>query len=318
MRALILAAGFGTRLRPLTTIRAKGAVPVNGEPLVRRVIQWLVQGRVDDVVINLHHHPATISRVVGDGRDLGARVRYSWENPVLGTAGGPRHALPLLTDGSPASDASFLVVNGDTLTNLDLAPLLDRHRASGARVTLALVPNPRPDQYGGVTVEDGWVRAFSRPGAGGAHFHFIGVQVADATVFADLPDGTPQETVMGIYPRLMAASPRAIAAHVANASFHDVGTPADYLATSLALAGTEGDRLVQPRSTIHPSASVRRSAVWDGANIGPDCDLEDCIVGSGAAVPAGTRYRRSAVVPYGGAALRSGERIEGPLLVREF
>ena len=111
--ALVLTAGLGTRLRPLTLVRAKPAIPVAGEPLVRRIVRWLAANGVTDVVLNLHYLPATLTAVVGDGSDLGARVRYSWEQPqVLGSAGGPRQALPIL-----GADA-FLIVNGDTLSEL--------------------------------------------------------------------------------------------------------------------------------------------------------------------------------------------------------
>src|SRR5207253_9554617 len=96
MRALVLAAGLGTRLQPLTLARAKAAAPVDGEPLIRRTIRELVAQGVTDLVVNLHHHPESIAAALGDGADLGARIRYSWESPVLGSAGGPRHALPLL------------------------------------------------------------------------------------------------------------------------------------------------------------------------------------------------------------------------------
>jgi len=148
-RALLLTAGLGTRLRPLTDVRAKAAVPINGEALVRRVIRVLRAAGIGDLVLNLHHRPATIAALVGDGSDLGVRVRYSWEQPVLGSAGGPRRALPLLAD---SDDDDFLIVNGDTLTDVDVWSLLARHRESGALVTMALIPNPRPSQYGGVAV----------------------------------------------------------------------------------------------------------------------------------------------------------------------
>ncbi len=145
--ALVLAAGLGTRLRPLTFVRAKPAVPVAGEPIVRRIIAWLARQHVTDLVLNLHHLPETITALVGDGSDLGVRVRYSWEQPeVLGSAGGPRHALPII-----GSD-TFFIVNGDTMTDLALEPLADAHQKSGALVTMALVPNREPDRYGGVTL----------------------------------------------------------------------------------------------------------------------------------------------------------------------
>src|SRR4051812_32950178 len=105
-------------MRPLSDVRAKAAVPVAGEPLVRRSLAWLQSQGVRDVVLNLHHRPETITTIVGDGSDLGVRVRYSWEQPrVLGSAGGPRQALPLI-DGSAADP--LLIVNGDTLTDVDL------------------------------------------------------------------------------------------------------------------------------------------------------------------------------------------------------
>src|SRR6476661_5084153 len=104
-RALVLTAGLGTRLQPLTYVRAKAAVPVNGDTLARRAVRWLVSHGVTDLVLNLHHRPETITRSVGDGSDMGATVRYSWEEPLLGSAGGPRHALPLLLDEAPVRTA---------------------------------------------------------------------------------------------------------------------------------------------------------------------------------------------------------------------
>lgn len=316
MRALILAAGLGTRLRPLTRVRAKAAVPVNGEPLVRRVIRWLAGAGVADLVINLHHCPGSIGAVVGDGGDLGARVRYSWEPRVLGSAGGPRRALPLLLDGAADRDP-FLIVNGDTLTDVDVAALTDAHRASGALVTMAVIPNPAPETYGGVIVDNGQVRGFTGPGRDREHYHFVGVQIAATRVFAHLPDGEPVETVTGIYSELVRGTPGAIAAHVVEAEFHDIGTPGMYLRTSLELAEREGNRLVQA-DDIHPTADVQRTAVWDRVIVGAGARLEECIVCDGVEIPAGARYRRAAIAPYTGGDLDATERLDGRLVVRSF
>jgi NDP-sugar pyrophosphorylase family protein len=298
--ALVLTAGLGTRLRPLTYARAKAAVPVNGETLARRAIRWLASQGVTDLVLNLHHLPETIAGSVGDGSDLGARVRYSWENPVLGSAGGPRHALSLVTDASReprTANRTFFIINGDTLTDAALAPVLARHVESGARVTMALVPNPRPEKYGGVLVADGYVTGFVRAGSGGPSFHFIGVQLADAEVFTPLEDGVPWDSVNTLYPQLIAGNPKSVAAFLCHASFRDIGTPADYLATSLELADLEGDRLVSLRGTrIDETARVNRSAVWDDVTIGAGAELTECIVGDRVTVPAGAVYRRVAIV----------------------
>ena len=312
LRALVLTAGLGTRLRPLTYLRAKAAVPINGEPLVGRAIRSLVDGGIRDLVLNLHHHPATIAAVVGDGSGYGAQVRYSWEQPVLGSAGGPRHALPLLTTDD---NDDFLIVNGDTLTNVDIDALVSRHRSSGALVTMALIENPRPEHYGGVVVTpDGWITGFGRAG----RYHFIGLQVAKARVFASLQDGIPAESVNMLYPQLIRTNPRAIAAHISDASFLDIGTPRDCLETSLALAEKESPRLIGARAKIHPSAGVLRTALWDDVTVGAGARLENCIVGDGALIPEGAAFERCAIIPADGHSVAPGERIEGTLLVREL
>ena len=317
MRALILAAGLGTRLRPLTSVRAKAAVPVNGTSLIARAISWLVSEGIGDLVVNLHHRPESVARLVGDGGSLGARVRYSWEQPVLGSAGGPRHALPLLVNGS--DDTSFLMVNGDTLTSLSLRDFTATHQECGALVTMALIENPRPDMYGGVAVDDGWITGFARPGAARQSYHFIGVQAARASAFGRLEDGVPAESVMGLYPQLIRESARALRAYVVDAPFKDIGTPADYLQTSLDLASVEGDRMASGAgAVIDMSAVVRRSAIWDGVTVGPHSHLDECIVCDGVAVPAGSTYRRCALVPFRGQPVQQDERVEGALLVRSF
>ncbi len=320
--ALLLTAGLGTRLRPLTSVRAKAAVPINGEALVRRVIRGLAATGVRDIVLNLHYRPASIAALVGDGSDLGVRVRYSWEQPLLGSAGGPRHALGLLADGD---DDDFLIVNGDTLTDVDIWSLVARHRESGALVTMALIPNPRPDHYGGVLVaDDGAITGFTRArqpataGGGPTTFHFIGVQVASARAFARLEDGVPAESVNALYPRLIAEQPGSVAGYVSQASFLDIGTPRDCLDTSVALARVEGARFAGARTRIADSAVLVRSVVWDDVTVGAGAHLQDCIVADGARIPDGARYERCAIAPAGDLMPVEGERIDGELLVRSF
>jgi NDP-sugar pyrophosphorylase family protein len=319
-RALLLTAGLGTRLRPLTYARAKAAVPINGDALVRRVIRTLAASGIRDLVLNLHHQPASIAAIVGDGGDLGVSVRYSWEQPVLGSAGGPRHALALVTD---SDDEDFLIVNGDTLTDVDVWSLLARHRESGALVTMALIPNPRPEHYGGVTVDaDGWITGFTRaalpPSADSASVHFIGVQVACARAFTALEDGIPAESVNALYPALIARNPRSIAAYVSRASFLDIGTPRDCLETSLALAEVEGARLIGCRCEIGDAAVLVRCTVWDDVTVGGGARLYECVVADGVQIPAGAHFERCAIVRALGRAPAADERLDGELLVRAF
>ncbi len=292
-------------------------MPVNGVALVRRILTWLTGHGVREVVLNLHHRPESIATVVGDGSDLGVRVKYSWEQPVLGSAGGPRHALPLLTDDED-SRGPFLIVNGDTLCDVDVGAMLDAHAASGAQITMALIPNPRPDKYGGVLLSpSGHIAGFTRAGTPGQSFHFIGVQVAESRAFGSLEDGVPAESVNMLYPRLLAQDPRSVAGFVADASFSDIGTPSDYLETSLALAAVEGPRLAEGRGvSVSPSAQLIRTALWDDVSVGAAAHLVDCIVCDGVRVPAGASYARSAIIRAEGIVPAQGERIEGELLIR--
>ena len=309
-RALVLAAGLGTRLHPLTRVRAKAAASVDGEALARRTIRWLAGHGVRDLVVNLHHRPESIAAVVGDGRDLGTRVRYSWESPVLGSAGGPRHALPLLLDSlEPGAPGTFVLVNGDTLTDVDLPAMAEQHRRTGALVTMALIPNPRPDKYGGVLLDAAGAitrftprRAPGRPAALSdveGSFHFIGPQIVEPEVFLALEDGVPAESVLGVYPRLMASCPGSVMGFVSDAAFQDIGTPADLLQTSLDLAAADG-RPGCPRwgRNVHvaASASVTRSVLWDDVTVGAGAALTECVVADGVRVPDGAVWTRCAIV----------------------
>ena len=289
--ALVLAAGLGIRLRPLTFCRAKAAVPVAGVPLICRHVTWLADRGVRDIVVNLHHRPESITGVVGDGAALGCRVRYSWERVLLGSAGGPRRALPLLDD-------RFFLINGDTLCDIDLRDLLNAHLARNARVTLAVTPNPAPQRYGGVLSNaDGWVQAFTRAGDPREPAHFVGVQVAEASVFETLADGDPAASIGGLYDTLL-SHPGQVATHHIAGRFHDVGTTADYLETARAVADDQTRPTVRCglRNVVHPSARLERSELWDDVTIGAGCVVTDCILADGVHLVDGTRLTRQAVV----------------------
>lgn len=290
--ALVLTAGLGTRLRPLTDVRAKPAIPVGGEPMIRRVVRWLVLNRVSDIVLNLHHLPHTVAAVMGDGSDLSARVRYSWEQPlVLGTAGGPRQALSIIgTD-------TFFLVNGDTLTDLDLPSLGEACEGTPALVTLALVPNREPHRYGGVQLDaERQVTGFVPRGRSAVgSYHFIGVQLVHVDAFRALPAGQPAQSIGGVYETLIATRPGAIRGVVTDAAFWDIGTVSDYWSTSWSFIGAEDRPGVThgQRSRIDPAAHVSRSILWDDVAVSCDCVLDECVITDGVSVPPGTHLRRS-------------------------
>jgi NDP-sugar pyrophosphorylase family protein len=279
-------------------VRAKPAVPLAGQPLVSRVLRYVARYDVRDCVLNLHHLPETITARVGDGSDLGVRVRYSWEAPrVLGSAGGPRKALPLV------GDADFFIVNGDTLCDVDLSALATQHAETGALVTMAVIENRWPERYGGVVTDSrGIAYGFVPRGSPAAKYHFVGVQMAHPSVFAGLPPDEPAESVSAVYPSLIANKPGSIRAFLAGGDFHDVGTPADYLDAALAIGRLEGASSLQVGrgSRIDPSARIIDSVIWEDAEVGAGVTLERCVVADGAQIPSGRSLRDCAIIQSGG------------------
>ena len=288
--ALVLTAGLGTRLLPLSEVRAKPALPVAGHPLISRILGWLHRAGVRRVVLNLHHRPETITRIVGDGSQLGLSVRYSWEPEILGSAGGPARAIPLLE-----SDR-FLIVNGDTLAPVDLQALVRQHVDTNALVTMAVVDgDPR---YNGLIADpSGIVRAFGKaPGA----FHFIGTQVVNAAVFAGVNPNTKSETVHGIYPALIASRTGSIRIFQTRARFFDIGSPRDYLETARYFAASEELPLDRGRDTsVGAGAHLADTILWDRVTVGAGAQLSRCVVADDVVVPPGARYADCSIVMRG-------------------
>ncbi len=300
LSALILTAGRGTRLDPLTRLVAKPAVPLGRLTLIERVLEWTRHQGIRSVVLNLHHRPASLTAIVGDGTHLGLQVRYSWEQPLLGSAGGPRRALSLIDDDP------FLIVNGDTLSDFDVAPMLQAHTERGADVTLAVVPNPAPDHYNGIVLDDGdAVAGFVPRGRAAGSWHFIGVQIARKSVFAGLADGVPAETVAGLYRNIVTARLGRIRAWRAKTTFVDVGTPRDYLRAALAFQDEGAVEGSAPSGGTTAAAGVTRSVVWPEARMAPDVELDECVVAGAVELPGGFRARCAVIVPAG--LLREGD-----------
>lgn len=285
--ALVLTAGLATRLQPLSSVRAKAALPVAGTPLITRILRWLRAAGVDRVVLNLHHRAESITSIVGDGSELGLDVRYSWETEILGSAGGPACAIPLLE-----SDR-FLVVNGDTLADADLDALVAQHLNTNALVTMAVV-NGREGYNGVLADAHGIVRGFGRePGA----FHFIGIQLVNASVFAGVSPDRKSETVHGLYPQLVGRQPEAIRVFRSHTEFFDIGSPRDYLETAVALAARERRPLDRGRDcTVAADATVTNTILWDRVRVGAGAELSDCIVADNVVVSAGAKFSRSSLV----------------------
>lgn len=266
MNAMVLCAGLGTRLRPLTEWRAKPMVPVGDRPAVEHVFDRL--GGFARRVVNVHHRPEDVERWAREHD-----VAVSREVDLLGTAGGVAHARALLGEGD------VLVWNGDILCDLDARALAEAHAASGAEATLAIVPRPRGEGNVGLA-EDGRVvrlrkQAFAEEARGG---DFIGIHVVGAGLRAGLPASGC--LVGDVYLPALARGAR-IAAHVPGVPFTDVGSIAEYVAANRAwLARRERPSWASPTSV--ESAPIDGSIVGAGARI--DAPVLRCIVWPGTHV----------------------------------
>ena len=203
--ALVLTAGLATRLRPLSLVRAKAALPVAGEPLVHRILRSARASGVTDVVLNLHHLPHTLTSLVGDGTGLGVRVRYSWEVPVLGSAGGPRRAVPLLVLDLPHRQRRHADRRGRRRVDGRPSPV-GRARHDGRCPTDGAREIQRTERR-----RQGAVTGFAPRGSAETTHHFIGVQVVEAEAFAAVPANVPSEygaALSGAHRRAAGLGPR--------------------------------------------------------------------------------------------------------------
>jgi mannose-1-phosphate guanylyltransferase len=321
MKAMALAAGFGQRMRPLSSLLPKPVMPVLNRPLIRWTLEYLARHGVREVIVNLHHLPDVIERIVGRGSRFGLRVLYSREDVILGTGGGLKKARDLL------GDETVLVVNGDVVFDFDLKSLVRRHRASGARATLALRPNPNPRRYSPIVVgRDGFVRTIAgRPRrAHGAPLLFTGVHVIEPALLERLPRGR-SDIVRDLYLPLLAFGEPLYGARV-RGQWYDFGGPKTYLHSQLRMLRRGFREIPAADSLIHPTVRAGRGARIERSVIGPrviveaSAVVERCVIWAGARIGQGARVRGSiladgAFVPRGGRfvdriVLRSGASVE--------
>jgi NDP-sugar pyrophosphorylase family protein len=309
---MILAAGLGTRMRPLTHLLAKPALPVLNRPLLHWTLDMLRRHGVREVVVNTHHLPATVRRAVEEEGVRGLRVRFSHEPRILGTGGALGRARRWLGKGT------VLVVNGDVLFDFDLGPLLRRHRESGAEATLALLRNPDPRRYSAVVTSGrGWIRSFRGGPRTSAPGLFTGLHVLEGRLLERLPAG-PSDSVRDLYEPLMAEGGRVLGVRVEGA-WYDFGSPPLYLASQLSMLasgfrGVARGALVDPSARVHPTARVVRAVVGPGVTVGPGPRVTESVLWAGARVGEGARVRRCILAT--GVRVGAGEALSQRVVLR--
>lgn len=308
MKAMVLAAGLGQRMRPLTLLCAKPVLPVLNRPLLAWTLERLARAGVRDVVVNLHHLPESVRGALGNGQRLGLRIRYVHEPEILGTGGGPRAVREQLA-GEPV-----LLVNGDVLFDFDLGALAARHRAGTARATLALRRQPDARAYSSV-VTDRRGRILSIAGlprpARGVVSMFAGIHVIDPALLERLPAGR-SEIVPALYGPLLAEGGR-LAGVRCRGAWYDFGRPSLYRDAQLRLLAGCGPVLAAPDARIAATAVARRSVIGARGRLGPGARVEGSVLWAGAVVDAGARVVRSIVAS--GGVVRAGERAENVIVL---
>ena len=226
MKAVVMAGGEGSRLRPLTLGRPKPMLPVVNRPVLGHILHLLKQHGIIDVVMTLQYLAAQIQDYYGDGKTLGMNIEYVIEEAPLGTAGSVKNAETLLVDHEP-----FLVISGDALTDFDLTALIRYHRDRGATLTMALYRVPDPLEYGVINIqEDGRVAHFlEKPSWGGVTSDTVntGIYLLQPEVLARIPSGERVDWSQDVFPAMLARG-EALYGYVADGYWCDIGTLGEY------------------------------------------------------------------------------------------
>src|SRR5215211_594213 len=338
MQAVILVGGEGTRLRPLTSTVPKPVVPLVDRPFIVYILEWLKRHGVDDVVLSCGHMATSVRNVLGDGSQLGMRLRFVEEPEPRGTAGALKFAESFL-------DERFLMLNGDVLTDIDLSAQIAQHERTNATGTLALVPVPDPTNYGLVRLaDDNAVREFvEKPSADQIDTNLIsaGAYVLERSVVDMIEPDRAVSIEREIWPRLVGDG---LHGFPADAYWLDIGTPERYLQgtfdiiegnvqtdvlqrlgdgyMSVAEDVVATGRVIPPAVvergceigagahvgslvvlgdcvSVGEHARIERSVVMQGGEVGAGCVLNDCIVAAGVRIGERTEVSAGAVLGEG-------------------
>ncbi len=304
MKAMILAAGFGTRLFPLTVDRTKPALPFLGKPLVGYVAEYLSKFGFTDVIVNLHHQPESVRAALGDGSRFGVNIHYALEQPnILGTAGALWNAKELL------KDKTFLVINGKIITNIDLTKALETHRKSGAAATMVLKENAKHEKFTIIETDNELVKGFggfpkpifadetSDTGYSIRNsLMFTGIQILEPKVFDYIP-ANQESDIISVFYRPAIAHNEPVAAHVAAGIWYELSTIPRYLDISLAiLNGANNGVTAGENCSIAPSANVGDSILWNNVRIESGATVRRAILGDNVLIKSGETVENAAVV----------------------
>lgn len=319
MKAMVLAAGFGTRLLPLTRQLPKPLFPMMNRPLLGHTLDWLAAAGVRDVTVNLHHLPEPV--LAAFGKESGLGLHFSLEEEILGTAGGIKQAERFL------GGSAFFVVNSDILSNIDLPGVMAFHREKDACLTLVVRRDPAPERYGLIEIDAaGRITHFlgasspHRPEGRTTRVMFTGIQVMEPGIFERIPAGRFSGTTRDIFPAMVEEG-LPVYAYRHDGYWLDLGTRESYLqahrdvlegnlqlgqeatlaagpglappvaagrALDVAATAKVGPFVVLgERCRVGAGASIENSVCWDDVTVGEGARVEGSVLGHGTVVPPG-------------------------------
>jgi len=294
MKAMILSAGYGTRLWPLTEDRTKPAIPILGKPLVGYVAEYLASFGVDEIVVNLHHRPNSVRKALGDGQKFGVKLHYVEEPIILGTSGALDNAREYLADDT------FIVINGKIITDINLTEALTRHQDLNALATLVLLTNTQYERFSVVETKNGCITAFGgMPVAGGdcPPLMFTGIQILNPRIFEYIPRGVFSHSVTDVYPQAI-NNGEIVAAHVAQGKWRELSTLQRYLDISTEMLMEQGlsfsaGKGLQKAAT----ATISESILWNNVTVDGGARIERSVLADNVHILQNDIIRNAVVVP---------------------
>ena len=295
---MILAAGFGQRLFPLTIDRTKPAIPFLGKPLIGYVAETVAKFGFREFVVNLHHQPESVMKSLGDGSRFGVHINYTREEPeILGTAGALDNAREYLQDDT------FLIINGKIITDIDISRAVETHKKSGALATMVLKENPKFEKFTEVLIEDNQVKGFgqgypnkieNRKSKIENPLMFTGIHILEPRVFDYIPCGIYSDIVPTFYNPAIEKGEK-IAAHITDGNWFELSTIPRYLDISLAMMN--GKNVFSGENCeIHDSAQISDSVIWDGVKIENGAKLNRTIIADGVTIKSNDEFENAAIV----------------------
>ncbi len=311
MKAMVLAAGLGTRLKPITLGIPKPMVPVIDKPCMAHLLNLVAKHGFTDAVANLHYYPATIRNYFGDGSAFGVNLEYNFEPELMGTAGGVRAVKDSLTEGGEP----FLIISGDALTDIDLTKLIERHKSAGGVATLTVKRVADTREYGVVLHDaEGRITGFQEkpePDEALSDLGNCGIYVFSPEIFDYFPESEFVDWAQDVFPVLL-ENDIPFHIHEIEEYWNDVGSLRELRegtfdaltgALDLGIEGTGGsDAVFSATHGALDAAELVEGPVWIGqdVSIGDGVTLQGpVVIGDRATVGAGSALRDTIVFPGG-------------------